>query len=499
MIYTGKQAKEKILQGINKLVDVVKATLGARGKTVIIQHPYGLDAHLTKDGITVAKSINFEDEVENLGADFVKNAANNTVIEAGDGTSTTSILTQSMCNDVYKEQELGRNINDITKDLKDDLKTVVEFIKEKSKKVESLDDIKNIAKVSANNDEEIGNLFRDIYEKTGFDVTIDVVESDNIETTYEIVNGFTMNETGYSSTQFINNMDKGRVEFTNPKIYFYNGKIKFMDSALMEILHNNADRNSPNFSPTVIICEDIEETPLREIVTAVSKQLIFNVAIVQSALIFQDRKNAFIDATVFTKADYSEERFMAHGECEKIIIERDKTTFINGKSDVKKHLETLEKKKDKNISDERRIFALKSIAAIVKVGGRITTEVSERKDRIEDSRMAVKSSIEEGYSPGGSTVFLFAEKLPLKTTIMRNALKSCYKQLMVNAELEPFLYLSEIYNKGFGHGYNLVKGEVSNMYDDGVFDSTKALRVSLENAVHTACNFATIESVITSK
>lgn len=497
MIIKGKEAKEQLLKGINGISDVVKLTLGARGKTILLGHPHGLGFKVSKDGVSVANGIKFKDDVEDYGASFIQDSAEKTVEEAGDGTTTTTILTQSMCNDIYIEINLGKNPNDLIKDLKSDLQTVIEFIQSRSLKIENTSEIENIAKISANNDSEIGNLFKEIYDELGFDVEIDINESDSTETTFESVNGFTLKESGFASSQFITNAEKGRVEMVNPKIYLYNGKIRSMSQHLINLFESNSDRNSEDFRPLVLIVEEIEEVVLKEIVMAYQNQMIFNVAIVQTNLIHEDRKNAFIDASIFLDGEYNEERIGEYGECEKIIIDKHSTTFINGKGDVKKHLKALKAKKNKNIADERRIFALQSSAAIIHVGGKIATEISEKKDRIEDSVLAVKSALQEGYCPGGSTVYMFGHfELNLKTNVMKKALLACYKQLMVNAEVEPFYYLSDILDEGFGFGYDLMTDSIVSFYDQGIIDSTKVLRVSLENAVHTACTFALIEAVV---
>lgn len=496
MITKGKEAKERILKGINDTADIVKTTLGAKGKTVAIKDKYGIGFDVTKDGVKVAESINLDEDVEIIGSEFVKNSARKTVEEAEDGTTTTTILTQSICNDLYKYIQLGENPNKLIKDLKDDLDTVKKYISELSTKVTTTDEIKNIATVSANNDSEIGDIIKNIYDISGFNVEIDVVESDNNETTFEVVNGFTMRDTGYASSQFINNMDKGRIEFLNPKIYLLNSKVRYIDQALIDIFLDNADRNSEDFRPVVLIVEDIEEAPLREIVMSYSNQYVFDIAVVQSNLIFEDRKNSFIDASIFLNADYSEDRIGKYGECEKIIIEKDNVTFINGKGNVSEHIKRLKKLK-KSPSNDKRIFSLQSSAAIIKVGGKIVSEISEKKDRIDDAVGAVRSALEEGYTAGGSTVFVFCKhNCEFKTKIMENALMSCYKQLMLNAELEPFYYLKDIIDKKYGYGFNLIKEEISDFRKDGIFDSAKVLRVSIENAVHTGCNFALINSVI---
>jgi chaperonin GroEL len=237
--------------------------------------------------------------------------------------------------------------------------------------------------------------------------------------------------------------------------------------------------------------EDIEEAPLKEIMMAYRDGLIFSVAVVQSNLIFEDRKNTFIDASVFLDGEYQDTRIGKFGSCEKVIIDKDNITFINGSGDTKKHAERVKK----NTKDKQRSFSLESIAAIIKVGGKLSSEISEKKDRIEDAVMSVRSAIEEGYLPGGGTTLIFADKEEYGT-VMRKALMSCYNQLMINAEREPQYFLRDIKDKGFGYGYNLVKDNVSNLYKDGIYDSAKALRVSIENAVHTATNFASINYII---
>jgi chaperonin GroEL len=498
MILKGKQSKEKLLEGINETVDVAKITLGARGKTVLISDRNGLGFSTTKDGVTVINSVNFSDDIMNLGADYVKEGASKTVSDAGDGTTSTSILIQSMCNTIFKEIELGKNTNQLVKDLKEDLDIVTKFIADKSIKINNTDEIKNIAKVSSNNDEELGSLIKDIYDKAGMDVSIDIVESDDIKTSFEVVNGFTMRDTGYCSTQFINNRDKGRVEFNNPKILLFNGKVRTMTNEIYQLFEDNANRNSETFQPLVLIVEDIEEAPLREILMAHGNNLLHDIVVVQTNLIHEDRKNAFIDASIFLNAEYNEDKFSGFGGCDKVIIERENVTFINGKGNVTKHVAKLKAgKKKKNIAEQRRIFALESVAAIIKVGGTLGSEINEKKDRIEDAVYAVKSAIEEGYCPGGSTMYVFAYlENKVKTEVMKKALLACYIQLMKNAEQEPFYYLRDIEASGFGYGFNLLKEKISNFYEDGIFDSSKVLRVSIENAVHTACNFASVDAVI---
>lgn len=500
MILKQKLAKERLLKGINDTADVVKMTLGQKGKTVLINDKLRMGFHVTKDGVTVAKSITLEDDIENCGAEFIKNSAIGTVNEVGDNTTTTVVLTQKMCNMINSEIELGKNPNDLIKDLKYDLKLVSDYISNTSNKVSNTNDIYNIAKVSSNHDDEISKTIKELYDITGNDVTIDVVEHDGTETTFEVVNGYTMNETGYVAPVFINNFEKHRVEFNNPKVYIVNGKINRMSQPLMDIFLQNSDRNSDDFRPTVLICEEIGEQVLREIHTAYQNGMIYDICIVKSNLIYDDRKNIFTDASVVIDAEYTEEGIGRYGECEKIIIDKYNTTFINGKGNTKNYISKLKKQVDSkkpNIFLNKRIFALETVAAIIKVGGKLSTEISEKKDRYDDAVFAVKSALEEGYSPGASSVYISANKnLDFKTNIMKESLLECYKQLMINAEIEPMYYLKDIHDLGINYGYDLITDRVTNVLDEGIYDSTKGLRVSLENAVHTACNFALINATI---
>lgn len=499
MILKENESRRKLLDGINKTADVVKSTLGYRGRTVMVASKFGLGFDVTKDGVSVAKAITLEDNVEDLGSDFVKNAAMKTVSEAGDNTTTTTILTQKICNMVNAEIELGANINDMVSDLKSDLNLVVDYIKSSSNKVTDVDSIHKVALVASNNDYTIADNIRDVYKEAGFNVQIDVVESDAIETSFEIVKGYTMPETGYASPIFVNNYEKGRVEYNNPRIFINNGKIRNISDALTDIISENTDRNNPNFRPLVIICEDIEDSALEQVYAAYKSEMIHEVCIVRSNLIYDDRKQVFVDASKVLGAGYNEDRFLDPGKCDKVIIEKDNITFINGSGNYSKYLKELKDQYESNKNEflRKRIFSLESTAAIIKVGGKLSTEISEKKDRLEDAVFAVKSAIEEGYCPGGSSVYIFANRdLHLKTDILKESLLECYKQLMWNAGLEPMYYLREIHDKGRNTGFNLKTNEVEDMLEAGIYDSAKGLRVSLENAVHTACNFANINHVI---
>ena len=411
-------------------------------------------------------------------------------------TTTTTILTQAMCNKIYSEINLGKDSNTLCNDLKNDLKIVKDFISKQSKKIENTEQIRQIAMVSSNSDIAISDMIKEIYDKIGFNGVIDVRENDSIDNKYEIVKGLTIPNTGYSTHLFVNNFEKNRVELNNPKVLVFNGKLNEISEQLMELINENSSQNDKS-EPLVLMVQSIEESILNQILLSLSRGLIKNVVVVESNLIYNNRSDRFKDASVFLNAEYTEDRIGKVGYCEKVIIDKEEITFINGKGDITEHLNNLKKIKEKTIDIENRIFSLESNAAIIYVGGKLQTEIAEKKDRIDDAVLAVKSSIEEGFCAGGSSTFLFASKtLKLKTEIMKEALMSCYKQLMINANVEPYYYLKSILSKKYGYGYNVSTNKVENLLEKGIIDSSKVLRVSIENAVYTACTFSLIEAIV---
>lgn len=500
MVLKEKEAKDKLLSGINQNADIVKKTLGAKGRTVLLIDNLRMSNKITKDGTSISDRIRLDDSVEDAGSKIVQNAARKTLMEAGDGTTTTTILTQDMCNKIVSEINVGKDPNELCKNLKIDLKTVVDYIKSKSKVIETTEQIKQIAMVSSNYDEEISNIIKEIYDKIGFNGAIDVRSSDSVDTTYQIVDGFTIPNTGYITPLFVNNVEKNRVELRDARVLVFNGKIKTLTQEFMELIGENHPSNE-NIKPLVIMLQDIDDGILGTILAALSQRELKDVVIVQSNLVYQNRADRFKDASIFLGADYSEEKIGGKlGFCERIIIEKDNTSFINGAGNVTKYLKSLKselKSDTKNIALEKRIFSLESKAAIINIGGKLVDEINERKDRIDDAVLAVKSAIDEGFCAGGSSTYIFARKdVELKTDIMENALISCYKQLMENANKEPFYIMKQITDQKYGFGYNVINNEIENFLEKGIIDSCKVLRVSLENAVHTACTFAMIEAVV---
>ena len=340
-------------------------------------------------------------------------------------------------------------------------------------------------------------MIEEIYSKIGFEGVINTIETDNHDTDYKIVDGYIVDNTGYAHNIFINNFDKGIVEYDNPNIYIINNKITNFNS-LIPILNETIDPLKDDFKPTVIICHDIDEAPLKLVLESVASGKVKQLCIVTSNLIFQDRKNKFLDICAVVDANYSEDSFSDKGSCERLVIEKENITIINGKGNKELYLKKLKKEKTENNSElNNRIFRLENKAAIIRVGGKLPQEISEKKDRIEDAVLAVKSAIEEGYCAGGATTYIFAVKeCNLKSKSLKKALLSPYEQLLINANIEPYYLLNDIHNKGYGYGYDVKNDLIINLYEKGIIDSSKVLRVALENSIHTCLNFMFINSII---
>ena len=489
--------KNKLLNGIKEVVDVVRVTLGAMGKTVAIKDGLRLNFHLTKDGVTVAKYVKLEGQVEEVGAMLLREAVNKTVDEAGDGTTTTCLLVDNYCTIINKQLNLGENPKTIEKKLNEDLDKLIAFISKKSKKVKTLDEIKNIAKLSSNNDEEVSEIIKSLYKELGFNCLIDIKESENENTFYEIAKGFKLENTGYANSLFINNQTKGTVELLNPNIFILNDRINNVEP-LTELFMK---QNSPTCEPLVILCTGIEETELAKILTGMTRNMLFNVYVLVSNQFYYQTEGYFYDLAKFTNGQYSTSHIGELGKCEKLIATKDEVYFINGNGDINEHIESLRNKKEevekKLLKD--RILNLESSAGVIFVGGITPSEAKEKLDRVEDAVLSVKSAVEDGYVGGASSVFLEAySKLDI-SEISKSAMLCIYNQLMINADLEPQYYLKDIIeiNSGKGgYGYNVLNNRIENMEKVGVIESSKVLKSALKNSISVAKTFINLEKVI---
>lgn len=501
MIYDKRQAREKLLSGINKTADVVKSTMGAKGSTVLITGSYLLPSHITKDGITVANAVTLPDNVEQEGCILVRTASKKTVDEAGDSTTTTAVLTQAMCNKAHLYLNLGQDVNVLKKNLREDLDKVKKYLSDNSIKIKNTDDIRSVAMVSSNYDDEVCDIIKQIYDECGFNVAIDCIEGDTEKCRYEKLSGLILPNSGWASEEMMNNFDKGRIEYENPEIYVMNTHIREqIPESLFELIDQHIREGCE--TPKVLFVNYIDDGPLRGILNLIRDGRLFNFSIVLSNLIYDVREDRFKDICAYTKAKYAENKISTAGTCGKIVIEKKQVTIFNGPGSLEKRKKELEERisklKTRDISLEQRLLSLNSNAALIIVGGKLQNAIKERKDRVEDAVLSVKSALEEGYCAGGGSVFIHASKnLDLSTDIMKYSLSSCYRTIMDNAGVDPNHYFHEIISSDKPViGYDVNQGKVVNMVENEIIDSVKSLRVSLENAVDTTITFMNINSII---
>ena len=426
------EARTKLLKGVNILADAVQVTLGPRGRNVIIK-----GTHVTKDGVSVAKEVKLEDPIENIGCQLIKNACAKTCDDAGDGTTTSTILTRSIINEGMKYLAAGVDPYDIKKQIDKDVKKVVEVIKSVTVETD-LDRIKQIATISANNDSEIGELLSEAYKRIGKEGVITMEENKGAETEIKIVEGVQLNR-GYASPYFVNNSDSQTCELTNPIVYTHKGNIENIRD-ILEVLENAAISNRA----LLILTEGIEPDALNTIIVN----------------IIQNRLKICVVKLPF-------EKLIEVENCERAIISIDNTTIIAPNTSAK--------------------------VAVIYVGANTEVELLEKKDRVEDAICAVRAAIEEGIVPGGGWAYIQAAK-QLNNGIIKNALLEPTRRIAKNAGVYSSEVLSNMLSNDLG--YDAKAKVYCNLLDKGIVDPAKVTRVALENAASIAGMFLLTECVI---
>jgi chaperonin GroEL len=513
------QSKEKIREGINEVANAVAATMGAKGRNVLIESGMGMSPHITKDGVTVARSIIFDDLQKDMGASLIKEVAGNTANDAGDGTSLSTVLTQNIFN--FGDDAINRGINpvELKKGMDKAVAFSVEQLKKMSKKIKTEKELKNIAYISANNDEALGKIISDVINKVGKDGSITIEKSLTTETSFTTVNGFKI-DTGVKHQEFINNTKRNRVEFDNPLLVLYDrtiSNIKDVKSLLEKLVEAK--------QPIVFICEDIDgEFGALLTYNAYANKAPF--CFVTAPNYGELRHKIMNDVAMFTGGKYitlnkgmdlNKANISDLGTCEKIIIDKNSTVIIGGggnKEDFKSYIEVLEAQiestEDKNekASIKDRIAKMNNGAAVLKVGAISETELMEKLDRVDDAVCACKASLEEGYIAGGGTTFLAISEM-LKTmeyetidekegiAIIRKSIEAPFKRIITNAGLEWIDYINDIKKGSYGLGYNVKTDKLEDLFKSGVIDPTKVARVALENANSVASVLLTTEYVLT--
>ena len=426
------EARMKLQKGVNVLADAVQVTLGPKGRNVIIK-----GTHVTKDGVSVAKEVKLEDPIENIGCQLIKNACAKTCDDAGDGTTTSTILTRSIINEGMKYLAAGIDPYEIKNQIDKDVKKVVEVIKSVTVETD-LDRIKQIATISANNDSEIGELLSEAYSKIGKEGVITMEENKGAETEIKIVEGVQLNR-GYASPYFINNSDSQTCELTNPIVYTHKGNIENIRD-ILEVLENAAVSNRA----LLILTEGIEPDALNTII----------VNIIQNHLKICVVKLPF-------------EKLIEIENCERATISVDNTTIIAPNTSAK--------------------------VAVIYVGANTEVELLEKKDRVEDAICAVRAAIEEGIVPGGGWTYIQAAKV-LPKGIVKNALLEPTRRITKNAGADSSEVISNMLSNDLG--YDAKSKVYCNLLDKGIVDPAKVTRVALENAASIAGMFLLTECVI---
>ena len=513
------QSKEKIREGINEVANAVAATMGAKGRNVLIERGMGMSPHITKDGVTVARSIVFDDLQKDMGASLIKEVASNTANDVGDATSASCLLMQNIFN--YGDDAINRGANplELKKGMDKAVAFSVEQLKKMSKKIKTEKELKNIAYISANNDEALGKIISDVINKVGKDGSITIEKSLTTETSFTTVNGFKI-DTGVKHQEFINNTKRNRVEFDNPLLVLYDrtiSNIKDVKSLLEKLVEAK--------QPIVFICEDIDgEFGALLTYNAYANKAPF--CFVTAPNYGELRHRIMSDVAMFTGGKYitlnkgldlNKANISDLGTCEKIIIDKNSTVIIGGggnKEDFKSYIEVLEAQiestEDKNekASIKDRIAKMNNGAAVLKVGAISETELLEKLDRVDDAVCACKASLEEGYIAGGGTTFLAISEM-LKTmdyetidekegiAIIRKAIEAPFKRIITNAGLEWTDYINDVKKGSYGLGYNVKTDKLEDLFKSGVIDPTKVARVALENANSVASVLLTTEYVLT--
>jgi len=512
------EARDLLKQGVDELANAVKVTLGPKGRNVIIEKSFGAP-QITKDGVTVAKEIELDDSYTNLGAQMVKEVASKTGDDAGDGTTTATVLAQSIINVGLKNVTAGANPMDLKRGIDKAVAIVVKNIKEQAQVIgEHTEKIEQVAKISANNDAEIGRLIAEAMEKVKQEGVITVEEAKGTETTVEVVEGMQFDR-GYISPYFITNPEKMEADLENPFVLIYDKKISTMKD-LLPVLEQTAQ----NGRPLMIIAEDIEGEALATLVVnrlrgslkvcAVKapgfgdrrKEMLEDIAVLTGGVVISEEKGLKLDGTSIDML----------GQAEKITIDKDNTTIVNGAGDVeainarvaqiKKQIETTTSDYDREKLQER-LAKLAGGVAVLYIGAASEVEMKEKKDRVDDALSATRAAVEEGIVPGGGVALLRAEAALAglkgenedETTgieIVRRAVEEPLRQIVFNAGGEGAVVVQKVKEGKGDFGYNARTEQYENLYESGVIDPAKVTRIALENAASIAGMFLTTECVL---
>ena len=518
-IFYDTDARTSLKNGVDKLANAVRVTLGPKGRNVVVEKQFGAPA-VTKDGVSVAKEIELEDRLENVGAQMVKEVASKTSDIAGDGTTTATVLAQSIISEGLKNVTAGANPMEIKRGIDLAKNRVVEFISKNSKDIPDSSQIAQVATISANDDVEIGTKIAEAMDKVGKDGVITVEESKTAETYLEFVEGLQFDR-GYLSPYFVTNSDSMEAQLEDAYILVHDKKITNMKDILPLL-----EKVVQSGKPILIIAEDIEGEALATLVVNKLRGT-FNVVAVKAPGFGDRRKSMLEDIATLTGATLvSEEQGYKLesitlddlGTCKKVVTDKDNTTIVDGGGDketitnrineIRVHIEKTQSDYDREKLQER-LAKLSGGVAVLNVGAATEVEMKEKKDRVDDALHATRAAVEEGIVTGGGVILLRASKdldnietstnLQVGVDIMKRALEGPIRQICSNAGVEPSIVVQKVLESEDDFGYDARNGEYVDMFKAGIIDPAKVSRVAVENASSISGLLLTTEVAITDK
>ena len=517
----GTEAREKMLRGVDMLANTVKVTLGPKGRNVVLGKTYGAP-RITKDGVSVAKEIELADKFENMGAQMVKEVASKSADIAGDGTTTATVLAQSIIREGCKAVAAGMNPMDLKRGIDMAVSTVVEDLKSRSKKVSTSEEIAQIGTISANGDTTIGDYIAKAMDKVGNEGVITVEDAKGMDTELEVVEGMQFDR-GYLSPYFITNAEKMTVELDNPYILINDSKLSNLQS-LVPVLEAVIQTGRP----LLIIAEDIEGEALATLVVNKLRGGLKIAAV--KAPGFGDRRKAILeDIAILTNGQVvsadlgmklEDVTLATLGTAKSVTITKDDTTIVDGAgakenisarvAQIKMQIEETSSEYDREKLQER-LAKLAGGVAVIKVGGSTEVEVKEKKDRVDDALHATRAAVKEGIIAGGGVALLYATKAldnvhpgnddqRVGVDIIRKALQAPIRQITANAAVDGSVVVGKLLEKyEVSEGYDARKGEYTNMFAAGIIDPTKVVRTALENAASVGSLLITTEAMVADK
>jgi chaperonin GroEL len=521
MVLFDTEARNAMLRGVDILANAVKVTLGPKGRNVVIDKSYG-SPRITKDGVTVAKEIELEDKFENMGAQIIKEVASKTNDEAGDGTTTATVLAQAIAKEGCKYVSAGMNPMDLKRGIDTAVEAVIQRLKDNSKKVKTSEEIAQVGTISANGEKEIGKMISEAMQKVGNEGVITVEEAKGLQTELEVVEGMQFDR-GFLSPYFITNADKMTTELNDPLILLCDKKLSNLQSMvpLLEAVVQSS-------RPLLIIAEEVEGEALATLVVNKLRGGLKVCAV--KAPGFGDRRKAMLeDIAILTGGQVISEDLGIKlenvtlkdlGSCKSIKVDKDNTTIIDGsgkKSDIEARCNSIKKQIDESTSDydkeklQERLAKLAGGVAVIKVGGATEVEVKERKDRVDDALNATKAAVQEGVVTGGGCALLYAldalDGIKVKgddqkagVEIIRKALQAPIRQIISNAGVDASVVVGKLLEGKKGNmGYDAQAEEYVDMFAKGIIDPTKVVRTALQDAASISGLLITTEAMIADK